>query len=85
MVICTHLHWLFPQSMSCIGSYISLQAAASAADLFDSMIRGIEISEAAGKDLQAKKPGSLKNRCQEARRPQESMTGGLEACLAWHW
>ena len=66
--------------------FFYLQAAASAADLFDSMIlRGIEISEAVGKDLQAKKPGSLKNRCEEARTPQESMPGGLEACLAWHW
>ena len=82
---CRHLSIYVLQGV-CIGN--NLQAAASAADLFDSMIRGIEISEAAGRDLQAKKPGSLKNRCQEARRPQESMPGGLEvclACLAWHW
>ena len=49
-----------------VGHLNNLQAAASAADLFDSMIGGIEIYEAVGRDPQA-------------GRPQEWIPGGPEA------
>ena len=44
--------------------------------------RPLRLDDSRHRDIRGGWEGPLS---QKARKPQESMPGGLEACLAWHW